>query len=101
MSASDSAVKCGWSMEWLPSRWPAAAIAALCSVKCWANWPVRKNVAGTPSRLRVARIDATPSAFPPASRVSATILRSMGSYRYRGNRIPTPWTSDPAAAADG
>jgi len=28
---------------------------------------------------------------------SVTITR----YRYRGNRIPTPWTSDPAAAADG
>jgi RNA-directed DNA polymerase len=28
---------------------------------------------------------------------SVTITR----YRYRGSRIPTPWTPDPAAAANG
>lgn len=41
--------------------------------------PVRKKVAGTQFRSRVARIDGTPSALAPAAKVSATTLRLVSS----------------------
>ena len=57
---------------------PAVAIARAADGKSRTKLPVRKNVAGTCSRCNVARIEATPSALAPASKVSATTCREVG-----------------------
>src|SRR5690606_9944571 len=75
---ADRDVKWGWVVEWLPTRWPASTIDRVAAGNDSMNVPVRKKVPGTPSARSVARIDATASAFAPASKVSATTFRSVG-----------------------
>src|SRR5690606_16270727 len=64
---ADRDVKWGWVVEWLPTRWPASTIDRVAAGNDSMNVPVRKKVPGTPSARSVARIDATASAFAPAS----------------------------------
>src|SRR5512142_2814751 len=76
--ASPSRVRYGWLIVWSPIRKPPAAIDRAAAGKSRTKFPVRKNVAGTPSRRRVARMDGTASALAPASKVSATTRRVVG-----------------------
>src|SRR5512135_443191 len=59
-------------------RWPAAAIAFDWAGKSRTKFPVRLNVARTRYLASVVRMDWTPSAFAPASKVSATTLAFVG-----------------------
>jgi hypothetical protein len=73
-----SVVKYGWDTEWSPIRCPAAAIAFDGAGKSLTKSPVRLNVALTRYFASVPRMDCTPSAFAPASKVSATTLACVG-----------------------
>ena len=61
----------------------------------FAQAPVKKNVPGTCSRARVARIEATPAASPPASKVSATTRRLVG---IRLHSLPSSHEGNPGGA---
>ena len=56
----------------------AVAIDRAAAGKSRTKFPVRKKVAGTPSRRRVARMAGTASALAPASKVSAITRLVVG-----------------------
>jgi len=87
-----SVVKYGWETEWSPIRWPAAAIALAWAGKSRTKFPVSMNVAVTWYFASVPRMLCTPSAFAPASNVSATTFAGVGT-------AVQFWPSSPGGAA--